>query len=100
VTSALVSATKEADHRQGVSGVARSREEGNKYFVIKIFTSNPLGLKILPAIFGNPAPVKASQGCGEGGVPLPSEGAPETELHFSARFGLVPDFFSATPAVR
>ena len=70
VTSDLAPAQKKADHRQGVSGTGIPLQEASKFFVIKILTSNPLGLKILQGIFAKPAPVKTFREGRGRGVPL------------------------------
>ena len=50
-----------------MSGTGIPLQEAGKFFVIKILTSNPLGLKILQSIFVEPAPVKAfREGGGRG----------------------------------
>jgi hypothetical protein len=70
MTSDLAPTQKKADHRQGVSGTWIPLQEASKFFVIRILTSNPLGLKILQSIFAEPAPVKAFRAGGGRGVPL------------------------------
>ncbi len=64
VTSNLALNKKKADHCEGVSGTSTAREKARKFFVVKILTSNPLGLNILQGIFAHPAPVKAFRGAG------------------------------------
>ena len=70
VTSELAPTQKKADHGQGVSGTGIPLQEASKFFVIKVLTSNPLGLKILQSIFAEPAPVKTFREGGGRGVPL------------------------------
>ena len=52
-----------------MSGTGIPLQEAGKFFVIKILTSNPLGLKILQSIFVEPAPVKAFREGGGRGYP-------------------------------
>src|SRR5208283_5500940 len=59
VTSNLDLEIQKADHREGGSGTSSHAEKGRNSFVLKILTSKPLGLKILQAIFADPAPVAA-----------------------------------------
>ena len=69
VTSALAPKIERADHGQGGGGGGEDSEKHRKSIVLKILTSNPLGLKILQTVFAEPAPVKAFRRCGEGGTP-------------------------------
>jgi hypothetical protein len=69
VTSNLNPEIQSADHRQGGGGIRRNPGQGLNSLVLKILTSNPQALKILQAIFANPAPVKAFRRVGGGGTP-------------------------------
>jgi hypothetical protein len=69
VTPNLASTGQRADDVQGGGGSNSDRDDGSKYFGIKILTSKPLGLKILQTIFANPAPVAAFRGGGGRGYP-------------------------------
>ena len=44
-------------------------EKGHKSLIVKMLTSNPLGLNILQTLFAEPAPVRLSEGAGEGVAP-------------------------------
>jgi hypothetical protein len=68
----LPSTGKEADDFQGASGLLSRSPATSKFFVIKILTPKPLGLKILQSIFANSAPSKAFSGEGGGGTPRPA----------------------------
>jgi hypothetical protein len=58
----LPSTGKREDDRRGGSGVDPSGKRGAKSFEVKILISNSSALKILRAIFADPAPVKAFRG--------------------------------------
>ena len=62
-----------------------------KFFVIKILTSNSLGLKILQTLFAEPAPVKPFRGGWGEGVPPNSPFFPQMEL---AEIVLCPDLIN------
>jgi len=79
VTSDLAFEKKTADHGQGVSGTRDALAASTKFFVVKILTPKPLGLKILQTVFAEPAPLKAFRGWGEGGYP-DNHKFPKTEL--------------------
>lgn len=64
VTSNLAMPSKRADHVPADGSIEREHEKARKSFVVKILTSNPLGLKILQGLFAEPAPVKAFKGGG------------------------------------
>jgi len=86
VTSNLDPETQRADHRQGGGGIQPTLQKARKFFQLKILTSNPYGLKILQTVFADPAPVKAFQGVGGGGVPplspiFPKREASKSYLH-------------------
>jgi hypothetical protein len=68
---------KRADHRQGGSRARNRHEKSRNSFVLKILTSKSLGLKILPAIFANLAPVAAFR---EVGVYPVTRAFPEMKL--------------------
>jgi hypothetical protein len=76
------------DHCQGESGKRKNAAFGLKSFVLKILTSNPLGLKILQTLFAEPAPSAALRGWGEG------EGYPAepgfSQMELAAAFSKAP----------
>jgi len=78
VTSNLASRIKKADHGQGGGGTRNDRRKGRKSFVLKILTCKLFAVKILQALFANPAPSKSFRGRGEGGIPQNPE-LPEME---------------------
>ena len=65
------------DHCQGESGKRKNAAFALKSFVLKILTSNPLGLKILRTLFAEPAPGAALRGWGRGEGIQPSEVFPK-----------------------
>ena len=62
VSSDLAQKIERADHGQGAGSGGENLEKHPNSFVLNIFTSNPLGLKILQTLFAEPAPVKAFRG--------------------------------------
>jgi hypothetical protein len=94
VTSDLDPEIEKAEDCHGESGRRQIHANGRNPFVLKILTSNPLALKILPAIFARPAPVKAFRGWGEGGYTPGSTGFPKLGNEKIARSAQDPTFFS------
>jgi hypothetical protein len=68
VTSDLVLLIESVHHRQGGGGATNYRDKGPKSFVVKILTSKLFNIKILRAIFADPAPIKAFKEVEEGGT--------------------------------
>ena len=73
VTSDLARSLGNVDHCQGESGERKNAAFGLKSFVLKILSSNPLGLKILRTLFAEPAPVAAFERGREGEGYLPTK---------------------------
>ena len=95
VTANLDPGIQIADHCLGGGGARRNREPGHNSFVLKILTSNPLGLKILQTMFANPAPVAAFKGVGGGGYPLKPAVFPKRTRRKSAHQRFSSEIFSA-----
>ena len=88
VTSNLDPRIQKADHPQRGSGSSSDGEKSRNSFVLKILTYKPLGLKILQAIFADPAPVAAFRGVVGGGY-TPQRYRPGASL--TKRTGQIPD---------
>jgi hypothetical protein len=85
-------------HRGGARHLTSDLCIGNsadpdKSFIINIFTSNPLQLKILQTLFANPAPVEAFRGDRGGGLPTCGIFPGNGNLLRLADWGLFPDIF-------
>ncbi len=101
MTSNLAFNKKKADYRQSANGTIFARENTRKLFVIRILTSKPLPLRILQAIFANPAPVKAFRGGGGGGGYPSNPGFPQNETRDNELVALpANNFFSRFPPQR